>query len=93
MILGAAPQQAVRHVVIQGLKMACLGILAGLVASLLVTRFLSTILFGVSPMDLQIYSVSTVIMGLIAFLAVYLPARQLRNVDLQAIVRHEHSNF
>jgi putative ABC transport system permease protein len=88
-VLGATPEQTLRQVVSQGLKMVGLGLLAGLGASLLLSRFLSAMLFGVSPMDLQIYALSTAIMGLIVFLAVYFPARRLTKMDLQAIVRYE----
>jgi putative ABC transport system permease protein len=89
MILGARSGQVVGLVVRQGVMLVCVGIGVGLGISLVLSRFLDTMLFAVEPTDLFVYGMSSAIMWLGASLAVYLPARRISKTDLQAIVRHE----
>jgi len=66
MALGAGPGRVVRLVVRQGLVLSAYGLVAGLGIALLVMRFVSSIMFGVSPTDLAVYSLATVVMGAVA---------------------------
>ena len=51
MALGAEPRQVLRLVLSHGLKLAIIGVAIGVVASLLLTRFMSSLLFGISATD------------------------------------------
>ena len=57
------------------------GLAAGIVISLLVMKFVSSILFGVNSIDLVVYTIATVSMAIVVLIAIYLPARRATNVD------------
>lgn len=67
----------VRH----GLLLTCVGITLGLGTSLGLTRLMSALLFGVSPLDPVTYGGVSVVLGAVALLATYLPARRASCVD------------
>jgi putative ABC transport system permease protein len=79
--LGAEPQDILRLVVRQGLILATTGIAIGLLASLLLTRLMSSLLYKTSSRDLTTFVLAPVIFLLIAGLASYLPARRATHVD------------
>lgn len=81
MALGAGPGKVVRLVVRQGVILSLFGLAAGIVISLLVMKFVSSILFGVNPTDVVVYSIATITMGIVVLIASYLPARRATNVD------------
>ncbi len=79
--LGAQRSDVLRLIVGHGARLGAIGIAIGLVGALLVTRFLRTLLFGVSPFDpVSFVGVALVLSG-IALLASYLPARRAARVD------------
>jgi putative ABC transport system permease protein len=65
----------------QGLGLATVGLLIGLVGAALLTRLASTLLFGVKPVDLPTYAAVAVFMLLVAVLASIVPARRATTVD------------
>ena len=70
----------------QGAVLAGAGVGIGLAAALLLTRLMSTLLFGVSPLDPATYAVVTVLLLAVAMLAAYVPARLSTRVDpIQAL--------
>ena len=71
------------------LRMAALGIAAGLAGALLVTRVLKTFLYGLEPTDRITFCLVCAILGAAAFLASYLPARRAASVDPMAALRRE----
>ena len=81
MALGAAAGDVRAMVLRQGGAVVLAGVAAGLVASLALTRFMSGMLFGVTPTDPLSYAVLTAVMVAIAGLAMYLPARRASRVD------------
>ncbi|HWY70446.1 MAG TPA: ABC transporter permease [Terriglobales bacterium] len=87
--LGAAPRDLLSMVVGQGMKLAGLGFAIGLAASLAETRFMSMILFHVSPTDLPTFTLTSVLLLLVATLACYLPARQAASVEPMRVLHHE----
>ena len=89
MALGAQQMDVRRLFVRQGLLLTGIGIILGLVASFGLTRLLSSLLFGVSPLDLPTYGVVTVSLGAIALLATYVPARQATIVSPVEALRGE----
>lgn len=89
MALGAQPAHVLKLVVGQGLKLVLIGVGIGLVASLLMTRAMSSLLFGISPTDPATLTVISVVLTAVAVLASYLPARRATKVDPLVAFRFE----
>jgi putative ABC transport system permease protein len=87
--LGATPGHVRRMVVTRGLGMATLGLGFGLVGALWLTRFMESLLFGVTATDPLTYCVVATILVLTAVLASYLPARRATRVDPISALRAE----
>jgi predicted lysophospholipase L1 biosynthesis ABC-type transport system permease subunit len=87
--LGARGADVVRMVLGQGLAMAALGVGAGLVAALAATRFLSGLLYGVSPTDPPTFAAVAVTLLGAGLLASWLPARRAVRVDPARALRAE----
>jgi ABC-type antimicrobial peptide transport system permease subunit len=87
--LGASEPDLLRLVVRQGLKLAALGVAAGLTASAVVTRLLAGFLFGVSPLDPLTLAGVPVFLTLVTVLACWLPARRAARVDPLVALRCE----
>lgn len=81
MALGAAPGAVVRLMLRQGVAPAVIGIAGGVGAGMLLTRALRTQLFEVVPHDPATAAAVCSIVGLVALLACYLPARRAARVD------------
>ncbi len=79
--LGASRQQILSLVVRQGMRPAAIGMAAGLVAALWLTRFMANLLYGVRPADPATLAAVTVLLGGIALLACYIPARRATAID------------
>jgi putative ABC transport system permease protein len=89
MALGADRPKIAGLVLNQGARMAGLGVAWGFVLVVWLTRYLSSLLFGVEPLDpTTLIGVSGLIFGL-ALLAMYLPARRAMRVDPITALRHE----
>jgi len=87
--IGARPAQ-LRHMVLRkGLRMAAIGIAAGTVASLLVMRYLRTLLYGMSERDPLIYTSVIALMVGTTILACWLPATRAASVDPSEALREE----
>jgi ABC-type antimicrobial peptide transport system permease subunit len=85
--LGASHGDVLRLVLHQGLRLAIIGIALGLTMSLLLTRFLRGLLYGVSTTDpLTVFSV-TAVLALIAVAACYLPAIKAMRIEPVAAMR------
>jgi predicted permease len=87
--LGAQRGQVLRLIVSQGMSLAVVGVLVGVVASLASSRLLTSQLYGVDPFDPSTFAV--MIAGLLgaAFLASYIPARRATHVDPLVALRTE----
>jgi len=84
--LGAAPRDVLRLVVGQGVRLAAVGLGVGLLASLAATRLMRGLLFGVEPGDPLTLAAVLAVLGAVALLASYLPARRAARTDpLQAL--------
>lgn len=87
--LGAQPGSVLRLVVGQGLKLAGVGLLLGLIGAFAAMRLLSSLLFGVSTHDpLTFAGVSLALVG-VAVLACYIPAKRATRVDPIIALRYE----
>jgi putative ABC transport system permease protein len=89
MALGAGPGAMQRMVVMQGLKLAAAGILLGAIAALGLTRLLQSFLFDVQPSDPLIYAGISVLIGIVAVCACWIPARRAARIDPLVALRAE----
>jgi predicted permease len=89
MALGAQQKKLVAMFVRQGLLLAGVGIVAGLVSAFLTVRLMSSLLFNVSPMDPWTYLVASTCVVAIAWLACYFPSRRAAAVDPTLALRSE----
>jgi len=87
--LGAGPRDVLWMVVREGLQLAALGAVIGLLAAFALTRFLSSLLFNVRPTDVFTYVVLTIGILLVALAASYIPARRATSVDPLVALRYE----
>jgi putative ABC transport system permease protein len=89
MALGASRADVLKLVLRQGVSLIAIGLILGLSAALVVTRFLSTLLFGVSATDpLSFLGVSALLLC-VGTLASYLPARRATRIDPMVALRYE----
>jgi predicted permease len=89
MALGATHGAVRRMFVSEGLILAAIGTAFGLAAAFALTRLMSALLFGVSPLDPLTYCIVPVVLGTAAFVASYLPARRATVVDPVEALRVE----
>ena len=79
--LGAVPAGLMRRFVGQGLALTALGAALGLVIAIALTQWMSSLLFGIEPLDPPTYAAVLGVLGTSAALASYLPARRAAAVD------------
>lgn len=89
MALGGARSEILGMVLKYGLSLAGAGVAIGLGAAALVTRFLKTLLYGVTPLDLATFVAVAVAMLGAAFLASYLPAERATRLQPMRALRYE----
>jgi putative ABC transport system permease protein len=87
--MGARPVDLLQSVLMQGVVLLSTGLLLGIAGALLSSRFLSSLLFGVDPLDPTAFILAPVLLAVVALLACYLPARRATQVDPMAVLRHE----
>jgi len=87
--LGATRGDVLRLVVGEGMLLALIGVAAGILAALGLTRLIASLLFGVRPRDpLTFVALSLLLVG-VALLAVYIPARRAARIDPMVALRVE----
>ena len=79
--IGASPRAVVALIVGQAYRWTLIGAAAGLLLSLGVTRLLAGVLYGVSPTDPATYGAVAALLGMVAALAAWVPARRATRVD------------
>jgi putative ABC transport system permease protein len=89
MALGANRRNVIQLVLRRGLVLAISGVAIGLVGSLGLSRLLTGLLFGVSVTDPATFGLVSLLLLLIAVVAVYLPARRATRVDPLVALRYE----
>jgi predicted permease len=89
MALGASRHEILRLVVREGMALAVVGTVAGLAATLGLTRFMASLLYGVRPTDPATLAAVLLLFGGIALLACYIPAWRATRVDPLVALRYE----
>jgi predicted permease len=87
--LGAQKGDVIWMVMRQGAQLALLGVGFGTAGALGLTRFLSSLLYGVNPADPLTYISVSFILTCVALLASYIPARRATKVDPMVLLRYE----
>jgi predicted permease len=87
--LGAGRREVLRLVLSHGAKLAAIGILIGLAASVGLTHFMSSMLFGVSATDPLTFLGVAIVLAAVALTACYVPARRATQVDPVVALRYE----
>ena len=87
MALGATSREVFRLVIADGLLLAGLGIALGLTGSLIMARWLTTLLFGVQPGDPATLAVTAAVLLLVSVVASVVPARRATRVDPMVAMR------
>jgi predicted permease len=89
MALGASPLEVLGLVLWRGIRLVALGVVIGIGASLGLTRYLQSLLYGVRPIDPLAYAAVTILLLIVTFGACYLPARRATKVDPMVALRYE----
>ncbi len=89
MALGAEKHDVLKMILGQGLKLALIGVAIGIAGALALTRFLSSLLYGVTPTDPVTFIAVSLILIAVALVACYIPARRAAKVDPMVALRYE----
>jgi predicted permease len=89
MALGAARRDVNRLVLREGVPLIVTGVAVGLLAAFGLTRLMSALLFGVSPVDPVTFASVSLALGAVALVASYLPARRASSLDPTEALRWE----
>jgi len=89
MALGAGWRNVMGMVLREGMVMAVAGVVAGLAGAWGLTRFLSSLLYGIRPTDLMTFVSVPLLLVAVSFLACYVPARRATRVDPTVALRYE----
>ena len=89
MALGAQPRDVLQMIVKQGMALTISGIAVGILAALLLTRLMTSLLFGVTATDPWTFAGVSALLILVAVLACYIPAHRATKVDPLVALRYE----
>jgi putative ABC transport system permease protein len=89
MALGAQSRDILRLILGHGLKLTLVGVVIGLAGAASMTQVLSAFLFGVSATDPVTFGGVTLVLGGVAVLACWIPARRMTRIDSLVALRHE----
>ena len=89
MALGAARSDVVTMVLRQGARLTIAGVALGLLNAFFLTRVMRRVLYDVSPSDPLVHTLAAVLLGVVAVIATYIPARRAATVDPVVALRDE----
>ena len=89
MAIGAQTEDVLRQVLMEGTRLAAIGLVLGLAGSLAANRLMTTLLFGVKPTDPLTFAAVAVILTSVMLVACYIPARRATRVDPMVALRYE----
>jgi putative ABC transport system permease protein len=87
--LGASRRDVLTHVFGEALMLAGVALVVGALAAQLATRFIASLLFGVSAVDLVTYAGAALVLVVVALVATGVPARRAARIDPLVSLRHE----
>jgi ABC-type antimicrobial peptide transport system permease subunit len=87
--MGAQPSEVLRLVLVQGARMAALGMVIGLVAALALTRLMGSMLFAIGTSDPLTYSCVTALLFAVSLAACWMPARRAARMNPVDALRYE----
>jgi len=87
--LGASRSDVLKLILGQGFKLTLIGVGLGIVGALMLTRFVSSLLYGVRPSDPATFLAVSLLLAGVALLASYIPARRATKVDPMVALRYE----
>jgi predicted permease len=87
--IGARPQDVVRAMLADSAKLAATGVLLGLATAAATTRLLTTLLFGVTPLDVKTLVGVAGLLAAVTLIASYIPARRAASLDPVAALRED----
>jgi len=89
MALGAQGADVLRLVLVQFMRLTIVGVAFGLVAAYLLTRLMTSLLFGVTATDIPTFVLVSISLSLVALVACLIPARRATRVDPLEALRYE----
>lgn len=89
MALGAQRHNVLSAVLRQGMALTLLGCVLGVILAVLLTRIVSSLLYGVTPTDPLTFGATVLLLGAVAFISCWLPARRAARVDPMTALRYE----
>ena len=89
MALGAGPSNVRKMIVLQGMKLALVGIILGVAAALALSRLMASMIYGVKTWDPAVFVAVTVLLSGVALIATFVPARRAARVDAIVALRYE----
>jgi len=89
MALGALPSDVVRMVLLDAGRMVAAGIVIGLAAAFVLSRYVESQLFGIQAADLVVYAGAAATLAAVAALAAFVPARRASRIDPVSALRYE----
>jgi putative ABC transport system permease protein len=87
--LGGRATEVRNMILLQGMRIALVGVGIGLVAALSLARVIASFLFGVTARDPVVFTVVPIVLASVALVAVWLPALRATRVDPMVALRHE----
>jgi putative ABC transport system permease protein len=89
MALGAKPGDTLRMVLREGLLLTAIGLGIGLPLSMMLSKILATLLYGVTAFDAGVMSAAAMLLAMVSAFACYVPARRAAHVDPLVALRYE----
>ncbi len=89
MALGAEVSDVMKLVVRQGMKLVLIGMVIGLIGALALTQLVENLLFGITPTNLLTLATVTLLLGLVAILACWIPAHRAARLHPMVALRHD----
>jgi predicted permease len=89
MALGATQHEILKLVVFKGMTIAVSGVAVGLAAALVFTRLMRSLLFGIDAADPATFGAISLLLTLVALLAIYIPARHAARIEPIVCLRSE----
>ncbi|HLW81861.1 MAG TPA: ABC transporter permease [Candidatus Acidoferrales bacterium] len=89
MALGAQQGNILRMVLLRGLRLVATGIVVGVAASLELTRFIASQIWGISATDPETFAGVIILLTLVALAACWIPARRAMRIEPMEALRHE----